>query len=123
MELTTGLLSRDEYLRAIVRVIEFVRLNGVSNVLVAYGFDCDCPQEQLYEDVAMPLDRLQPFIAESEAAGVYRLGQNNLHVKDTTGRIEFLFCHESDIHFVSEDRELIERLKAAWMAEGFSPIP
>lgn len=67
----------------------------------------------------MPLDRLLPFMTEGECRGYYRIGRDNLHVKAGTGRVEFLFCHESDIHFISEDTELVERLKAAWLAEGF----
>jgi hypothetical protein len=113
------MLSREEYLRAIARVVEFLRAGGVRQLLVAYGFGCDCPDDQLYQDVPVPLDHLHPFIAEAEAADYYRVGKDNLHVKDPDGRAEFLFCHESDIHFISEDAELVERLKAAWLAEGF----
>jgi hypothetical protein len=103
-------------------VVAFLHSAGVRVVLVAYGFGCDCPDEQLYQDVLMPLDRLLPFMAEAEAADYYRVGKDNLHVKDATGRIEFLFCHESDIHFISEDRELVEQLKAVWRAEGFCKV-
>lgn len=119
MELTSGILSRHDYLRRVEGVIEFLRSVGVSEVLVAYGFGCDCPDGELYRDMPMPLDRLLPFMAEGEGLDYYRVGRDNLHVKDGTGRLEFLFCHEFDIHFISEDRELVERLKAAWLAEGF----
>lgn len=118
MELTSGLLSRDDYERAVLGVVEFIRSVGVRDVLVAYGFGCDCPDDELYRDLPMPLDRLLPFLAEAEVANYYRLGRDNLHVKDGTGRIKFLFCHESDIHFISEDSKLVERLKAVWLAAG-----
>src|SRR5262249_24318621 len=119
MELTSGILSRDEYLHAVKQVAEFLRTAGVREVLVAYGFGSDCPDEPLYQDVPMALDRLHPFLAKAETADYYRLAKDNLHVNDGTGRIEFLFCHESDIHFISQDRGLIERLKELWLAEGF----
>jgi hypothetical protein len=119
VELTSGILSRASYLRAVERVVEFLRSVGVTEVLVAYGFGCDCPDEQLYQDIPMPLDRLLPFMAEGERLDYYRIGRDNLHVKDGIGRAEFLFCHESDIHFLSDDAELVERLKMAWLAEGF----
>lgn len=48
MELTSGILSRADYLRAVEVVAGFLRSTGVSEVLVAYGFGCDCPDEQLY---------------------------------------------------------------------------
>jgi hypothetical protein len=43
-------------------------------------------------------------------------------VKDVAGRGEFLFCHESDSHFISDDRPLVERLKAEWLADGLSSM-
>ncbi len=122
MELTSGMLSRDENQRAIADSVEFLREAGLTDVLVAYGFGCDCPDEQLYQDVSMPLDRLKSFIAEAEAADYYRVSRDNLHVKDPAGRIEFLFCHESDIHFICDTAELVERLKAKWLAAGFCRV-
>jgi hypothetical protein len=119
MELTTGILSRADYVRAVEGAVELLRFVNVSEMLVAYGFGCDCPDEELYRDVAIPLHRLLPFMSEGEAMDYYRIGRDNLHVKDGTGRLEFLFCHESDIHFISEDAELVERLKAIWLVEGF----
>ena len=119
MELTSGRLSRDVYLGAISEVVEFLRAAGVEYVLVAYGFFCDCPDEQLYQDVSMPLDRLLSYIAEAEAADFYEVGKANLHVTDPAGRVEIMLCHESDIHFISEDATLVERLKAEWIAKGY----
>jgi hypothetical protein len=100
-------------------VANFLNAVGVRQLLIAFGFGCDCPDEQLYQDVPLALDHLQSFIAEAEAANFYRVGKDNLHVKDLAGRAEFLFCHESDIHFISENTELVERLKAEWLGEGY----
>ena len=119
MELSSGILPREEYLRAVGQVVEFLQAAGIRDVVVAYGFGRDCPDEQLYQDVPMMLDRLLPFIAESETADFYRVGKDNLHVKASAGQAEFLFCHESDIHFVTEDAGLLERLMDAWLGEGY----
>ena len=122
MELTSGMMSRGVYLGAISGAVEFPRTAGVEEILVAYGFGCECPDEQLYQDVSMPLDRLPPYIAEAEAAHFYRVGKDNLNVKGPAGRVEFMFRHESDIHFISEDATLIERLKAEWNVKGHPKI-
>jgi hypothetical protein len=122
VELTSGMLSRDEYQRAIDDAVEFLREADVQEIFVAYGFGCDCPDEQLYRDLAMPLDHLKPFIVEAEAANYYRVGRDNLHIKDSVGRAEFLFCHESDIHFISNRVGLVERLKAIWLAAGYCKV-
>jgi hypothetical protein len=92
---------------------------GVSDVLVAYGFRCNCPDDQLYKHVSMSLENLRLFIAEAESLGYYRTGKDNLHVEDDTGRTEFLLCHESDIHFISDDKSLVDRLNAMWLAAGY----
>jgi hypothetical protein len=119
MELASGILSRDEYLRAAGSVVEFLRAAGIQDIVVAYGWGCDCPEERLYQDVPMRVDGLLAFIAESESAGFYRAGEGNLHIKTSTGQAEFLFCHESDIHFITEDAGLLERLKAVWLSNGY----
>ena len=122
MELASGMLSRHEYLSAIAAIVEFLRTAGVREVLVSYGFGCDCPHEQLYEPIAMPIDHLPHFVAESEAADFYRVGKDNLHVSAPGGGPEFLFCHESDIHFISEDAELVGRLKEEWSTLGYPTV-
>jgi hypothetical protein len=122
MEIASGLLSRDDYLRAIAQAVEFLRSNGIPEVLVAYGWSCECPEDRLYQDIAMPLDRLQSFITESEAVNYYQVGQNDLHVSDAGARCRFLFCHESDIHFITEDESLFQNLAAIWVANGYKDV-
>src|SRR4051794_1299063 len=54
MELSSGVLSRSEYLRAVGRVVELLAAAEIAEVLVAYGFGCDCPDDMLYQDVIIP---------------------------------------------------------------------
>lgn len=118
MELCSGVLSRSGYLRAVGRVVELLAAAEVPEVVVAYGFGCDCPDEWLYQDILIPSSRLPDFIAEAEAAGYDRVGRDNLYVGVPGGRAEFLLCHESDIHLITEDAGLADRLRAAWLADG-----
>jgi hypothetical protein len=118
MELGSGVLSRSEYLRAVGRVVELLAAVGVPEILVAYGFGCECPDELLYQDVTIPSAGLLGFIAEAEAANYYRVGRDNLHVKIPDGRADFLLCHESDIHLTTEDTGLLDRLRSAWLDDG-----
>lgn len=119
MEITSGPLARDVYLAAMGQVVDFLQLHGIREILVAYGWGCDCPDDQLYQDVSMPLERLQPFITESEAADYYRVAKDNLHVKDPAGRCEFLLGHESDIHLITADDELLKQMQSIWLANGY----
>lgn len=118
MELSSGVLSGGEYLRAVGRVVELLTAAGVPEVLVAYGFGCDCPDELLYQDVRIASPGLHAFMAEAVAAGYYRVGRDNLHVKTPDGRADFLLCHESDIHLTTEDAGLLDQVRAAWLADG-----
>ena len=118
MELTTEILSGDNYKIGIARVIEFLRTVGTSKVIVSYGFDCDCPENELYQPLTIPLDTLQLFIIESEAKGYYRPRQNDLWVDEPNGIAKFLFCHESDIHLTSDSVELICQMQELWQDSG-----
>jgi hypothetical protein len=122
MEITSGTLSRDEGLQGIWQAVEFLRSIGVDEILVAYGWDCDCPDEQRFQDVVIPLNQFKAFIEESEGADYYHVGENDLHVKDPAGRCAFLFCHEADIHFITEDEALFGRLRANWLANEYSDM-
>jgi hypothetical protein len=121
VQLVTGILSRDEYLRAAGCITEFLQSAGVPSVSVAFGFGCDCPDERLYVNVEMPLNRLIPYLLEAEAAGHYEVGKGDLHVRSGDNRFEFLFCHESDMHFPNEDGGLLQRLRRDWLAAGLRP--
>ncbi len=116
MELFSGEIPPDQYIGAIDRTVQFLGEIGAEEILVAYGWGRVSPDELLYEDIRMPLSKLMSFIAESEDR--YRPGRDNLHLSDPDGRFQILLCHESDIHFVSDDPLLVERLKQKWDAEG-----
>lgn len=120
MELTSGFLSSDEYVPAVKCSIAFLHAVGVKDILVAFGYGCECPSEQRYEYFSMPLERLQPFIEESEAENYYLRGTSDLLIKSATGEIEFLFCHESDIHFISANAKFVDRLIVEWQSAGLS---
>ena len=70
----------------------------------------------------MPTEYLLSFLAEPEAADFYRVGEDNAFTSTRPASgVEFLFCHELDIHFISDDAEFIRRLKAEWNYDGLSP--
>lgn len=122
MELTSGPLPRDEYLRAIDGIVEFMLALDMREILVCYGFGCDWPEEQLYQCVSMLVTELSSFIADAESKDYFRVGRDNLHVTETTGRLEFVLCHEADIHFIADDFELISQLKKKWLSMGYCKV-
>ena len=122
MEIASGPLTRDVYPSAIAQVVDLLRSNGIRNLRISFGWACNCPRDQLYQDVSMPVERLQPFISESEAAGYYRMTENDLHIEDADGRCKFLLCHESDIHLITNDEGLLKQMESVWLASGLKDV-
>jgi hypothetical protein len=120
---TTGVRPRDEYLRAVGLLAAGLRAAGAGELLVAYGFGCDCPDDRLYADVPVPAERLGEYIRESERAGFYRSGRDNLHVAAPAVGVELLLCHESDIHITTESGERLARLTGALADAGITGVP
>lgn len=119
MEMATRRLTTDEYRMGMADAEHFYRSQDVANVLVAYGWGCDCPDDELYIDKLIPLSRFQQFVDAAQAADYYRVGKDNLHFKDQSGDSEFLFCHEADIHFTTEDVDLQKKVAQIWESRGF----
>ncbi len=85
---------------------------------VAWGFDYYPENEWPYESVK--LASLVSIVSEVEQRDIGRLSKDDLFIK--VGGLEFLFCHESDIHISFEaTNPVIEHFYARWLAEGFSP--
>jgi hypothetical protein len=59
-------------------------------------------------------------VVQSEQKGIFRLGQCDLHIEDRQKTLEFLLCHESDIHFASADQRLVEQIISLWHAKGIA---
>jgi hypothetical protein len=122
MEITTRLLSSDEHRQGIAAAVQFYNSKDVERVLIAYGWGCDCPDEELYQDKSMPLSEFGPFMSAAEAADYYRIGKDNLHFKDESGLSEFLFCHEADIHFTTDEIVLQQEVQGLWRGLGFERV-
>ena len=116
-------LNRDEHLDAIRSAVGFYANHGIVKVFIAYGFGCDCPDADLYQDKLMPLIDVLPFVAAAEEADYYRVGKDNLHLKDMSRRSEFMFYHESEVYFQTDDLQLRAELVGIWGQQGWLPVP
>ena len=47
-----------------------------------------------------------------------RFGESDLYITGTSVELSFTLCHESDIHFESQDETLIKRVTEVWTAAG-----
>ena len=123
VETTTRVLTIAEYRLGMAEAQRFYESVGVQNVLVAYGWSCNCPRDELYIDKLIAIDQFQRFVSAAETANYYRVGDADLYFKDESGQSAFLFCHESDIHFTAEDPGLHNQVQALWKRLGFQATP
>jgi len=93
--------------------------SGVDNLVVEYGWGCKLKPDELWQDIEVPLPDLPAFIQGSIEKGIYSPGQADLVLQDRERTFECLFCHESDIHLVTEDDGLITEATRRWMDKGY----
>jgi hypothetical protein len=113
-ELVVRLMVEDDFEPEIHAVGELLLLAGISTVYVTYGFGCEREAVIQGEEIAVSTDHLAQFILDSEAMGLFELGANDLHIRSGTGHIEFLLCHEHDIHFQGEETRLLRQVRSRW---------
>src|SRR5665213_3848999 len=103
-------------------VPEFVNLLLAlgAQVNVECGYACNLPIDDLWQTTQMDPSHLQEFIEASRKNRTLDLGASDLHVSDLEGSWSFKLCHESDLHFVSTDRKLLEHVATRWHRSGFS---
>jgi hypothetical protein len=99
-------------------IISFLLSLGYERVTVTYGFGCNLPIDRLWKPVETHTGQLSAYIERSEQEGVFQLGRCDLHIEDAQNTLEFRLCHESDIHFASTDRTLVEQAIALWQKRG-----
>lgn len=79
-----------------------------------YAHYCNLEPEELYQEKEIKTDDLLDFLSRSMAEGIYHLSEDDFHVQNRALGVDFLLCHESDIHLETENREVAAYTKARW---------
>ncbi len=119
MELTTGILKVEQIKREIDTIVSLLGGRGVERVAVSYGFGCEIDTDKQYKDIYVPTDRVDGFIEETVTKGIYDWGEYDLYIKSYSPDVEFLLCHESDIHAITDNKEIFEWIKSKWLSSGY----
>ena len=119
MEIRTGLLNIEQLKTELETVIARFNSKNVQQVTVMYGFDCELDQAELYKEITIDVSDINAFIKCSESEGIYKFGDNDFYISVKPLDMEFLFCHESDVHFTSSDNEIFAQIKQEWQNEGY----
>lgn len=121
-EITTYPLTREQVQDELSFLVEYFTGKGIETCSVLFGFawgnEYYPGKEWQAEDVR--LEDLISKVSDVEASGIGILGGDDLRV-DMPG-LEFLFCHESDIHIrFSDPNDDIEFYYAHWKQLGYKP--
>jgi hypothetical protein len=116
VKLTTGLLTRDQVLDEI-KYLENLAANR-STVKAMLGWACKLPQDDLWRYVSVESSQIRDWIDDKIKAGIYDPGSSDLYLGFPDGS-EFLFCHESDVHVESDDRDLLRVIAKRWLEKGY----
>ena len=76
--------------------------------------------DQLWRPTEIGTLELDVFVRHSEQEGIFKFGRCDLHIEDQHKKLEFRLCHESDIHFESAERPLVDQVIALWQSKGFT---
>lgn len=119
MKIQTGLLNIDQLKTELEIVIDRFKSKNVQQVTVMYGFDCELDQDELYKEITIDVNDINTFIKRSENEGIYKFGDNDFYIMAKPIDMEFLFCHESDVHFTSSDNGIFAQIEQEWEHEGY----
>jgi hypothetical protein len=85
---------------------------------VSYGWACHLDIDRMWQDHRIPASELVTFIGQAISEGIVELGGSDLHINGVHAGFTFTLCHESDLHFRSDDPTLVARVTTAWREAG-----
>ncbi|QDU39972.1 hypothetical protein Mal4_43260 [Maioricimonas rarisocia] len=95
-------------------------------VYVVFGFGWG---NEIYEhdwlELALTGSELRTRVAEAEAAGLGRIGSDDLYVKLPALGVERQYCHEADVHVTAADPKhpYVEAERQRWLDRGWEISP
>jgi hypothetical protein len=108
-----------QLLEEVPEIVKLLASSGIDNLVVEYGWGCKLEPGELWQDIDVRLPDLPAFIQGSIEKGIYSPGQADLVLQDRDRTFECLFCHESDIHLVTDHDGLITEATRRWMDKGY----
>lgn len=84
---------------------------------------------EIYEHDWLELDltgsELRSRVAKAEAAGLGKIGSDDLYIKLPALGVERRYCHEADIHVTAADAEhpYVEAERQEWLDRGWNVYP
>lgn len=121
-EVVTRILAKPEAERELEYLVEYYTEKGEQNCKVLFGFAWgnDYYPGKEWPEEEISITELPRKVKSVEETGIGNIGGDDLFVY--VGGLEFLFCHESDIHIIfSSHVPEIEHFFSRWVTQGFEP--
>ena len=123
MEIRTVRLTPPALEKELMRIRTPCHALGEEELDVIYGLGCELEIDELYKNSRIPTADLEEFVERSVAARVFELGRADLLISGVRSPFCFTLCHESDLHFESEDSTQVELVSQAWLKAGILRTP
>jgi hypothetical protein len=121
-EITTSILEEEQVRDELQYLIKYFSEKGFESCEILFGSFWGIyyyPGDKWYDET-VKLSELEAKISEVEQLDIGSLSNDNLFVR--VGGLEFLFCHESDIHILFKTTNSdVEHFYERWLALGFNP--
>lgn len=121
-EVVTKILQEREVREELKYLIEYYAAEGEESCKVLFGFAWgnDYYPGNEWPEEEVPLQELLQKVESVEKTGIGRISQDDFFIY--VGELEFLFCHESDIHIIFlKHKPEIEHFYGRWEKQGFKP--
>jgi hypothetical protein len=119
MTCVTGPLTPTQLLEEVPEIVKLLQSSGIKDMVVEFGSGCKLEAHQLWQDIEIRLLDLVAFIQNSIEKGIYSPGKADLVLQDRGRSFECLFCHESDIHLMTDDDGILTQATRRWMDKGY----
>jgi hypothetical protein len=120
MELASGILTRGQIITELQGTPELLASYGYAQVIVYFGFGSCGNIDELWKEIQIEAEGLLQFAENGERRGLFEPGRSDLYIEAKDGSLLLQFCHDSDIHFRSENEALAAALESRWREKGFA---
>ena len=120
MKFLTQVLTATQWEQEVDNLIHLLQVKGKHELIVSYGWGCDLDMDDLYQEVPLPLSKLQEWVVQAAVSGIFTLGEGTLQIRSQDKEIEFELCHETDVHVMTDNAELAQEIVAGWAAHGLT---
>ena len=115
--INTEILKIDSLPVELNRIVNFLKQNQVSQIMLIHGWVPDLEEEQ-GQDSLIHIDSLRKTIDDEILKGQIELGRVDLWIRNDEKEYQFQICNDADLHFYANEAHLISTIVEIWKKAG-----